>query len=301
MNTHVNANAKGDGPAIRLLLVDDEEDFRQAAGRALERRGFTVLLAESGEAALSMLADANPDLVILDLRMPGLSGIETLDRIRERTGKLPVLILTGHGTLQNAFESIHMSIVDFLQKPVDMDQLAARIRRLLDVEEGGRLRERGVAELMVSPDRYPRLYEDEPIERAVSVLWKAFNDPDALGPVRSARLYDRRERFLGLLRFSDLLEMVIPPFLGVSPYSTYFTGMLLAQCKVLGKQSISDLLTTERVSVNETTPLMEAIHVMVDRHLITLPVLRRGKLVGVLRETDIVGNVLENMGGTRGS
>jgi DNA-binding response OmpR family regulator len=286
-----------DTRSIRVLLVDDEEDFRLAAQKALGRRGFDVFLARSGEEALAMLHGAKLDLLILDLKMPGLSGLETLEKIRKLYGPVPVLILTGHGGLEEAMEGINMSIVDFVQKPVDMDELAVRIRKLLDQKGAVKLRERGVAELMASPDLYPRLYEDEPVEKAARTLWEVFNDPEATRRIRSARLYDRQERFCGLLRFNDLLEMMLPEFLGDSPYTTYFTGMFLAQSKVLGKRRILDLLGDGWVWVTETTPLMEAVHIMVQHRLISLPVLRNEELVGVLRETDLVGQILENLGG----
>lgn len=284
-------------PRSRLLLVDDEEDFRLAARQSLERRGFDVLLAKSGEEALAMLYGEKFDLVLLDLKMPGLGGLETLERIRQLCGPQRVLILTGHGQLDDALSGIGLEIADFVQKPVDMDRLAERIRRLLGRDGAGILRERGVAEVMAPPDLYPRLYEDESVEKAIRTLWQAFNDPTATRRVRSARLFDRQERFCGLLRFNDLLEMVLPDFLGASPYSSYFTGMFLAQCKVLGKRRILDLLDEGWVWVTETTPLMEAIHIMVQHRLITLPVLRDGELVGVLRETDVVVEMLDGFGG----
>ncbi len=282
---------KPDAPPIRLLLVDDEDDFREAVQSALQRRGFSVLTAASGKEALALLPGTTLDLVILDLKMPGLSGIETLERIREVRSALPVLILTGHGDFSDAMAGIRLEIVDFLQKPVEMDRLATRIRALLKQEGSLPLREPMIAELMASPEFYPKLTSDQLVSDAIRILWEAFTNPKAAFRVRSAKVYDQAGRFLGLIRFSDLLEAALPPMLGDSPYSTYFTGMFLAQCKVVGSLRISDFLTGMRIFVGEDTPLMEAVHIMVEHHLITLPVLRDGELVGILRETDIVGEM----------
>ncbi|MBN2242842.1 MAG: response regulator [Acidobacteria bacterium] len=276
---------------LDLLLVDDEPDFRRATSTALIRRGFTVSEAASGEEALERIARKRPDFVVLDLKMPGMGGIETLRRLRETDASLPVIILTGHGDVGSAMAGIRLSVADFLQKPVDIDQLAARIRALLRHGEDRPLRERSIREMMVSPAHYPRLYDDQPVTDALSVLRKAFYRParegDLSGQVRSALVYDRQENFLGLVRFIDLLKLVLMPFLEDSPYTTYFTGMFLARCKVLGKRSLRELLT-ENITIEADAPLMQAVHLMVRHSLINLPVMEEGRLAGILRERDVV-------------
>ncbi len=286
--------------AIRLLLVDDEADFRRATRRILERRGFSVEEAASGDEAIASVRRERPDVVVLDLKMPGLSGIETLRRIREIHEALPVIILTGHGSFQDALAGIRMEIVDFLQKPVDIDLLGKRILERLKQRPGEPLKERTVADLMVSPALYPKLYLDDPVEEALETLVAGFFQPRDPGlaqaqGIRSALVYDRNETFVGLVRFSDLLKVVLPPFLGDSPYTTYFTGMFLAQCKVIGKRKLRELMG-ENVSVDQLAPLMEAVHLMVRHHLINLPVMAEGKLVGVLRERDIILEIAGGLG-----
>jgi CheY-like chemotaxis protein len=284
----------------RLLLVDDEDDFRQATGRTLQRRGFSVTEAANGMEALEALKHERPDIVVLDLKMPGLSGIETLQRMRETEPEVPVIVLTGHGDFESAVASIRLSIVDFLQKPVDVDELAGRIRSLL--ERGGvkPLDEPTIAELMVSPSGYPRLYVDEPVTKVLGALRDAFFKPvmegGVPGQVRSALVYDRKEEFVGLIRFTDLLKLVLPPFLEMSEYTSYFTGMFLAQCKVVSNRSLSDIVES-RVTVDVRAPIMEAIHLMAKHHLVNLPVTRGNRLVGILRERDIILQVARLAGG----
>ncbi len=284
---------------LKLLLVDDEDDFRHATSKTLGRRGFTVTEAANGVEALAAIRRECPDIVVLDLKMPGMSGIETLQEIREMEPALPVIILTGHGDFEAAMASIKLKVVDFLQKPVDMDQLGARIHALLEQGAEKPLREIAIAELMVPPSLYPRLYEDEPIAAVLEAFRKAFYQPvpEGIQPgqVRSALIYDRNDKFLGIIRFNDLLSLLLPPFLVESPYSTFFTGMFLAQCKLMGNRSISELIE-DQVFVDVQAPLMEAVHLMAKHHLINVAVMREGELVGILRGRDIILEIARSKG-----
>ncbi len=283
---------------LKLLLVDDEDDFRQATATALGRRGFTVTDVADRTEALTAINFERPDVVILDLKMPGMGGIETLQEIREMDATLPVIILTGHGDFDAATAGIKLDIIDFLQKPIDMEQLAKRIRTLLGRDIEKPMRERTITELMAPPSRYPRLYVDEPVSDAIAKLREAFYQPVVegvqAGQVRSALVYDRSEKFVGLVRFVDMLKLVLPPFLEDSPYTTFFTGMFMAQCKLIGRRNIHELMD-ELVSVEIHDPIMKAIHLMVHHHLINLPVMDEGELVGILRERDIILEIAEGM------
>ena len=152
---------------------------------------------------------------------------------------------------------------------------------------------------MVPPSRYPKLYVDQPVADAIAILREAFYQPVVEGvqpgQVRSALVYNDDEEFLGLIRFSDILKLVLPDFLEGSPYTTFFTGMFLVQCKVSGNRNIRELLG-KFVYVNMYDPIMRAVHLMVRHHLINLAVMDGGELVGILRERDLVleiANVIE--------
>ena len=284
--------------AHRLLLVDDEEEFRRATAPALGRRGFAVSEAADGAEALAAIRREPPDVVVLDLKMPGLDGIGVLQEIRRLSATLPVLILTGHGSLDSALSGIRLEIVDFLQKPVDVDELAERLHALLARGPQGGLREKTIAELLASPDRYRSLQADQPVRDAVEALHTAFHGDPVAGfepGLRSILIRDGDGRFLGLVRFGDLIKLVLPEFLEGSPYSTYFTGMFLAQCKLLGQRRVGDMLG-ELVTVDVNAPLLQAVHVMAEHGLINLPVMDGGKLVGILRQRDVVLQIARNMG-----
>jgi CheY-like chemotaxis protein len=284
---------------IQLLLVDDEADFRAVTSRVLSRRGFDVVEAASGEQALLRVKEKVPDVVVLDLKMEGMDGIETLTAIRKDHPELPVLILTGHGSFQDAMAGISLEIVDFLQKPADIDKLALRIRRLLAKEHHEALRERSVGELMVPIDSYARVYEDEPLGAAVRAIQESFS-MKVSGRVaeqghRSVLVFDRRDKFLGLLRIADIVRLVLPSFLRDSPYSSYFTGMFLAQCKTIGNLRVADLVD-EPCYVTTDTPLMEVVNLMVTESRINLPVRDRGEVVGIIRDKDLLTEIAQYMG-----
>ncbi len=283
---------------LKLLLVDDEDEFRQATSRTLSRRGFIVTEAANGESALKAIWLERPDIVILDLKMPGIGGIETLQNIREIDPVLPVIILTGHGDFNNAMAGIKLEVIDFIQKPVDVDQLGIHIRNLLENGNDSPLREPTIAELMAPPSLYPKVYVDEPMNSVLknirAAYLKAVPEGFLPGQVRSALVYDREEKFVGIVRFSDFLKLILPSFLGDSPYSSFFTGMFLAQCKVAGDRTIEELVR-KQVFVDVKAPLMEGVHLLVEHKLINIPVIQDGELVGILRGRDIILETARSM------
>ncbi len=113
---------------IRLLMVDDEVEFLQAMTPGLTRRGFAVTTVEDGHRALGLLASEAFDVVLLDVKMPGLDGVEVFRAVKERYPGVPVVLLTGHGNLQQAFETSREGVQDYLTKPCEVETLATVLR-----------------------------------------------------------------------------------------------------------------------------------------------------------------------------
>ena len=118
----------GSDLTIRLLLVDDERDFLHAVEPGLVRRGFDVTLAETGMKALDILSQREFDVVILDVKMPGLDGVDTFREIKRMAPDLPVVLLTGHGNIQQAFETSREGVYEYLTKPCDGEEIARVVR-----------------------------------------------------------------------------------------------------------------------------------------------------------------------------
>lgn len=111
----------------RVLLVDDEERFRLTLAKILRAEGLEVREAASGAAALAELAAWPCDVILLDLRMPGLSGLETLKEIKRLTPLTEVIVLTGHASLDAAMEIIQLGGYDYLLKPCSVEEIQAKI------------------------------------------------------------------------------------------------------------------------------------------------------------------------------
>jgi DNA-binding NtrC family response regulator len=118
---------------VRVLLVDDEALFLESMRKVLKLRGCEVGVAGGGEQALRELRRARYDAVVLDLRMPGLDGIATLEHIRAMDPALPVLLLSGHADMSKAAEAMQKGAADYLLKPAQVDKLCERIRSAIEL------------------------------------------------------------------------------------------------------------------------------------------------------------------------
>lgn len=108
---------------FNLLLVDDEKEFVSTLAERLQMRGFQPQVAFSGEEALEMLKRNVPDVMVLDLKMPGIDGLEVLRRVKKRHPRVQVIILTGHGSERDEAAARRLGAFDHLQKPVDLNDL----------------------------------------------------------------------------------------------------------------------------------------------------------------------------------
>ena len=120
---------------FRILVIDDEKNIREGLQMALEDEGYEVLTAEDGTIGLQTALSEVIDLVITDLRMPGVGGQEILRRVISETPGVPVIVLTGHDTVETAVEAMRMGAYDFLTKPLDLDRLSLLVKRALQNRE----------------------------------------------------------------------------------------------------------------------------------------------------------------------
>ena len=113
---------------LRLLLVDDEKEFVETLADRLRMRDLDASIAHNGEEALSAVKAEEPDIIVLDLKMPGIHGIEVLRRVKEAYPNVEVIILTGHGSKKDEEAARRLGAFDYVNKPADLDTLVARIR-----------------------------------------------------------------------------------------------------------------------------------------------------------------------------
>ncbi|MFH2036076.1 MAG: response regulator [Candidatus Zixiibacteriota bacterium] len=111
----------------KVLLVDDEEDFREILSQRMQKRGLDTDEVGSGQAALDKVAENNYDAIVLDLAMPGMDGIETLEKLLKLKSDLQVIVLTGQATVAKGVQAVKMGAADFLEKPAEIESLVAKI------------------------------------------------------------------------------------------------------------------------------------------------------------------------------
>jgi two-component system nitrogen regulation response regulator NtrX len=116
----------------RILVIDDEAEIRRSVRMILEYEGYDVQEAASGPEGLASIEREPPDLVFMDIRMPGLDGLEALQKIRQINEVLPVVIISGHGTVSTAVEATKLGAFDFIEKPLASERVLVTIRNALD-------------------------------------------------------------------------------------------------------------------------------------------------------------------------
>jgi DNA-binding NtrC family response regulator len=116
----------------RVLLVDDEEEYLKALATRLETRGMEVSTASNGQDAVATIDKAAFDLIILDLAMPGMDGLETLKQIKSRQPEAEIIMLSGQGSIKTSIEAMKLGADDFIEKPVDIKDLLEKISEAKD-------------------------------------------------------------------------------------------------------------------------------------------------------------------------
>ncbi|MEY4669864.1 MAG: UDP-3-O-[3-hydroxymyristoyl] N-acetylglucosamine deacetylase [Pseudomonadota bacterium] len=133
MHTLANQHSYQDSTSSNqlVLVVDDEASIRRSLEGVLKDEGFSVVLAEDGESAIRILMNTRPALVLLDIWMPGMDGLETLRKIKEIHQDLPVVMISGHATISTAVAATRLGAMDFLEKPLDLSGTIQLVRRVL--------------------------------------------------------------------------------------------------------------------------------------------------------------------------
>lgn len=287
-------------PKIKVLMVDDETQFRATTQKILNKRGFDTLLASSGEEALSRMKEA-PDVVVLDVKMSGMDGHQTLKEIKKIAPDLPVIMLTGHGSLPSAREALVEGAFDYLAKPCDIDVLSARIVEAFHHGKSPVAEKKCVREVMIPIEEYTTISEEHTVREAVEKLRESFSAKISTSRImetghRSILVFDRSGNLQGLLTIVDLLRGIMPSYLSAPKpsmadsiqYSPMFwVGMYFREVKKLGRKKISEVMSPAPLRIDADANLMEAAHAMLANNRRRLAVTEGGKIVGVVREQDL--------------
>lgn len=160
---------KTDAPPVKVLVIDDEESIRVGSSRILSRMGCDVLTADRGEKALQLLGEDQISIVLLDLKMPGIDGMEVLRKIHGKNHNVLVIVITGFATVETAIEAMKQGAYDFIPKPFEPDQLRIVVNRAKDklaltweAEKAEQERRRTLADLDTEKSRTRTIIESLP-------------------------------------------------------------------------------------------------------------------------------------------
>lgn len=124
---------------FKVMIVDDEQDFLETIVKRLHARGIEVTGAESGYKALELINEGNFDVVILDVKMPGMDGIETFREMKKKKPLTEVIMLTGHASVESGIQGMQLGAFDYVMKPVALDELLEKMRQAYErkvIQEG---------------------------------------------------------------------------------------------------------------------------------------------------------------------
>ncbi len=286
---------------IKVLMVDDEKQFRSTTSKILNRRGYETTVAESGEEAIEILKKEPQDVVILDIKMPGMDGHTALARIKEIDPDVQVIMLTGHGGGDSARESLKKGAFDYLSKPCDVGLLSLKINDAYDASRKDVLEEKKVGDIMIPIEDYTTIDPDSTVREGIEKLAKSFENAPSTSRImetghRSILVFEKSRELVGALSILDLMEAVRPAYLSAPKpsmadsmqYSTMFwTGLFTTQAKGLVNKKIRDVMSDAPLSVDEGANLMEIANLLFTEKRRRAVVRRKGKVIGVVREQEI--------------
>ena len=288
---------------IRVLIVDDEERFRDTTRKILEKRGFSVNAVGSGIEAIGEVEKNNIDVVVLDIKMPGMDGTEALKKIKSLKPELEVIMLTGHGTPESAMSSLLEGVFDYLTKPCDIDVLAGKIRDAFYKNKGISEQEPLVGDIMVPLSSFSTIREDKTVTEAIGVVLSSFKSAMSTSKVheavhRSTLILDKNDNVIGVMTFSDLLTGVQPPYMRllkerpmladnvhVEPPS--YSGIFTVMVRDFERKKVSDLMSEAPPIIEADANLMEAANLLLTLKVRRLLVMKNDSPVGVIREQDL--------------
>ena len=286
---------------IKVLMVDDEEQFRVTTSKILFRRGYETTMAGSGEEAIETLKKSPQDVVILDIKMPGMDGHEALSRIKKIAPDVQVIMLTGHGGLESAREALKYGAFDYLTKPCEIDLLASKIRDAHLARQGGKKEEKRTGDIMIPIEDYTTIGPESTVREGIDRLRESFQSSISTSRImetghRSIVVFEKNGEMAGILSIRDLIAGVRPGYLSAPKpsmadsivYSPMFwTGLFTSQVKALAKKKIRDVMSEAPPGVEEDTNLMELADLMYREGVRRMAVTRKGKVVGIVREQDL--------------
>ena len=266
---------------IQILLVDDEERFVQNLAKLLKTRGFVVYTAVNGMQAIERLsAEKEIAVVVLDVCMPGMDGLETLRRIKERHAAIEVLMLTGRATLEDGVQALRLGAFDYLQKPCDIEELITKIETACRVERIKRhpvlWPRRRAGDILLSG--FLPLLPKDTLGRAMEI----FSHYHTSKGTRILFVVDGQYRIRGILSRDDLLSALENCY----PEEVITWEWAMRHPEHLQDIPVQEFMQRETSAVSLRTPLSETARLMLSRGWDSIPVVFEERVLGIVRLRD---------------
>jgi DNA-binding response OmpR family regulator len=270
----------------QVLLVDDEEKFVANLSRLLKFRGFDTATALNGPEAIAAIAGQHYDVVVLDLKMPGMDGLTVLSKIKKTAPETEVIMLTGHATLESGIQSLREGAFDYLMKPCDIEELAEKIKEACEVE---RIRQspvlwpRNLVKEITWPS-FVKLYAQDRVIKAFDVFRRKQGTPSK----ESLYILDPDDRLVGFVTRQDIVYAAQRE----SDDQILTWRDLTRKPDLIPAVPLADIMRPGHpIATRPEENLTEVARRMIESNLRCMPVVAGDKVVGVIRLQDIFKHV----------
>jgi CheY-like chemotaxis protein/CBS domain-containing protein len=263
---------------IQVLIVDDEVRFARNVSRLLDTGRFDVSVAHNGLDALDVVHKTRPDVVVLDIRMPEMDGIETLLAMKHLDPEIQVIILTGHADVETGIMAIREGAFDYLFKPCDMELLKEKI---LQAATAKKIQHRPV--LWPNAAFIPLDITDN-LKKALDI----FNAMGSGGIREELHVTDNKDRLRGVVSRNQLIREAEKGF----TERPIVWSDLARNPQWLPEKKVSDVMKPPAgISAHPDEPLHQVAQKMIDKHLRCLPVMADNRFMGIIRLNDILFHI----------
>ncbi len=288
---------------IKVMLVDDEERFLKTTSIMLEKSGFEVTARKNAREAIEEFKSSSFDVVVLDVKMPGMSGHEALAEIKKVRPEQPVIMLTGHGTAESAMAGLRDGVFDYLSKPAPIELLTRKIREAHERKRGVRDLEPKVRDIMVPLTSFSSIDEHKTVGQAIDVILESFSrsvSNESMHEIvhRSILVLDVRKRVAGIITFTDLLAGLQPPYMrllterpqlvhDLQLTAPHYSGVFTIMARDLAKKTVREIMSKAPLEIAGDANLMEAASRFLNMGVRRLLVKEGDDIAGVIREQDL--------------
>jgi CheY-like chemotaxis protein len=271
---------------IQVLIVDDEVRFARNVSRLLDTGRFDVSVAHNGLDALDVVHKTRPDVVVLDIRMPEMDGIETLLAMKNLNPEIQVIILTGHADVETGIMAIREGAFDYLFKPCDMELLKEKILEAATAKQIQRrpvLWPRRMVKEITNAAFIPLDITDN-LKKALDI----FNAMGSGGIREELHVTDNKDRLRGVVSRNQLIREAEKGF----TERPIVWSDLARNPQWLPEKKVSDVMKPPAgISAHPDEPLHQVAQKMIDKHLRCLPVMADNRFMGIIRLNDILFHI----------